>query len=56
LSLQVKAKGARKIAFDGFLKAIDDVAAKKVRDESTPQPTVNCSAPAAFSPPSLRAC
>jgi hypothetical protein len=28
--LQVKAKGARKITYDAFLKALDHVAAKKV--------------------------
>jgi hypothetical protein len=29
-TLQVKAKGARKITYDAFLKALDHVAAKKV--------------------------
>jgi hypothetical protein len=29
--MQVKVKGARKITFDGFVKALDQVAAKKVR-------------------------
>jgi hypothetical protein len=31
LLLQVKAKGARKITYEAFLKALDHVAAKKVR-------------------------
>jgi hypothetical protein len=29
--MQVKAKGARKITYDAFLKALEHVAAKKVR-------------------------
>jgi len=28
--MQVKVKGARKITYDGFVKALDQVAAKKV--------------------------